>query len=132
MKRVKKSESGMITEPITLSPDALITEALELMSHYHISGIPITEKGKLVGILTNRDLRFVENLQQPVSRLMTRENLVTAPIGTDLDRAKEILQRHKIEKLPLVDEAFRLAGLITVKDIVKSIRFPQASKDNLV
>ncbi|HNT34403.1 MAG TPA: IMP dehydrogenase [bacterium] len=128
--KVKKSESGMITNPLTLSPEASVADALDLMSQYHISGIPITKNDKLVGILTNRDLRFVENLEQPVSNLMTKENLITAQIGTTLEQAREILQKHRIEKLPLVDKDFRLQGLITVKDIVKAIEFPQAAKDN--
>src|SRR5581483_5275655 len=96
---------------------------------YHISGVPITENGRLVGILTNRDIRFEEDLNQEVGALMTRENLVTVPVGTTLDEAKEILHRHKIEKLPVVDESFRLKGLITVKDIQKKIRYPLATKD---
>lgn len=128
--KVKKSESGMITNPLTLPPNASVADALELMSQYHISGIPITEQDRLVGILTNRDLRFVENLLQPVSNLMTKESLITAQIGTTLEQAREILQKHRIEKLPLVDENYRLQGLITVKDIVKAIEFPQAAKDN--
>lgn len=127
--KVKKSESGMITNPVTLPPEAKISDALDLMAIYHISGIPITKNGKLVGILTNRDLRFVEDVTQPVTALMTEEGLITAPLGTTLEQAKELLQKHRIEKLPLVDDKHRLQGLITVKDIVKAIEFPQAAKD---
>jgi len=127
--KVKRSEAGMIVDPITLSPRDRLTRALEVMSHYHISGVPITENERLVGILTNRDIRFEEDLDQEISVLMTSENLVTAAVGTTLDQAKEILHRHKIEKLPVVDENGRLKGLITVKDIQKKIRFPNATKD---
>ncbi|HEX5415774.1 MAG TPA: IMP dehydrogenase [Chloroflexota bacterium] len=127
--KVKRSEAGMIVDPITLSPRDRLTRALEVMSHYHISGVPITESDRLVGILTNRDIRFEEDLDQEIRALMTSENLVTAPVGTTLDQAKEILHRHKIEKLPVVDENGRLKGLITVKDIQKKIRFPNATKD---
>src|SRR6186713_3333703 len=128
--KVKRSESGMIVEPVTLRPDALVADALELMERYRISGVPITDDtGVLVGILTNRDLRFESNIRQPVSALMTSRELVTAPVGTTLDEANEILRRHKIEKLPVVDEAGVLRGLITVKDIRKRIEFPLATKD---
>ena len=128
--KVKRSESGMIVEPVTLRPDDLVADAVELMERYHISGVPITdEDGILVGILTNRDLRFESNLRQPVSALMTSRNLVTAPVGTGLDEANEILHRSKIEKLPVVDADGRLKGLITVKDIRKRIEFPLATKD---
>src|SRR5579884_456853 len=127
--KVKRSEAGMIVDPITLSPRDRLTTALEVMAKYHISGVPITEEGRLVGILTNRDIRFEEDLDQEVGALMTRDHLVTVPIGTTLDQAKEILHRHKIEKLPVVDEQFRLKGLITVKDIQKKIRYPLATKD---
>ena len=128
--KVKRSESGMIVEPVTLRPDDLVADAVELMERYHISGVPITdEDGILVGILTNRDLRFETNLRQPVSALMTSRNLVTAPVGTGLDEANEILHRSKIEKLPVVDADGRLKGLITVKDIRKRIEFPLATKD---
>ena len=133
--RVKRSESGMIVNPITLSPDRKIFEALALMTKYRISGVPITEdgskEGKLVGILTNRDLRFETNVDRPISSVMTRENLITVPVGTTLDEAREILHRHKIEKLLVVDHEFRLKGLITVKDIQKVIKYPAASKDSL-
>lgn len=129
--RVKRSESGMIVDPIILSPNDLLSTANDLMSRYHISGIPITEDRKLVGILTNRDIRFVTDFDQPIHQFMTSENLITAPIGTTLDEAKEILQAHRIEKLPLVDDDFTLKGLITVKDIQKRVDFPQAAKDSL-
>jgi IMP dehydrogenase len=128
--KVKRSESGMIVEPVTLPPDALVSDALALMSRYHISGVPVTgADGILVGILTNRDLRFVPDTGQPVSALMTSEGLVTAPVGTTLEEAEAILHRHKIEKLPVVDAEGRLRGLITVKDITKRIAFPRATKD---
>src|SRR5213078_3673042 len=129
--KVKRSESGMIVEPVTLPPAAPVAAALDLMGRYHISGVPITgEDGSLVGILTNRDLRFRdEGVDQPVSALMTDRDLVTAPIGTMLEEARAILHRHKIEKLPVVDAEGRLKGLITVKDIRKQIEFPRATKD---
>ncbi len=127
--KVKKSESGMIADPITLSPEHLVGEALDLMAHYHISGVPITREGRLVGILTNRDLRFETRRDIPIEQVMTKEGLVTGPIGTTLDEAKELLQKHRIEKLPLVDTQGYLKGLITVKDIVKRIKFPNACKD---
>jgi IMP dehydrogenase len=129
--KVKRSESGMIVEPVTLPPEALVSDALDLMSRYHISGVPITdEAGKLVGILTNRDLRFAPDMSQPVSSLMTSHDLVTAPVGTTLREAEAILHRNKIEKLPVVDGDGRLRGLITVKDIQKRIEFPHATKDD--
>jgi IMP dehydrogenase len=128
--KVKRSESGMIVEPVTLPRDALVSDALGLMARYHISGVPITdEDGRLVGILTNRDLRFAPDTAQPVSSLMTSAGLVTAPVGTTLEEAEAILHRHKIEKLPVVDAEGRLRGLITVKDITKRIEFPEATKD---
>src|SRR2546429_3271808 len=128
--KVKRSEAGMIVEPVTLPPDALVREALELMAHYKVSGVPITDAdGVLVGILTNRDLRFENDVEQPVSALMTSRNLVTAPVGTTLAEAEAILHRNKIEKLPVVDADGRLRGLITVKDIQKKIEFPEATKD---
>src|SRR5213594_135918 len=118
----------MIVEPVTLGPDRPVAEALELMAMYHISGVPITDDGgRLVGILTNRDLRFETDTAQPVSALMTSTNLVTAPVGTTLEQAEEILHRNKIEKLPVVDADGRLRGLITVKDIQKKIQYPQAT-----
>src|SRR5213075_781702 len=124
--KVKRSESGMIVEPVTLPPDAPVAAALELMARYHISGVPITDAdGRLVGILTNRDLRFVPDTAQPVSALMTSSGLVTAAAGTTLEEAESILHRHKIEKLPVVDTEGRLRGLITVKDITKRMEFPQ-------
>jgi len=127
---VKRSESGMIVEPVTLPPDALVRDALELMARYKVSGVPITDgDGVLVGILTNRDLRFEDDVDQPVSALMTARNLVTAPVGTTLKEAEEILGRNKIEKLPVVDADGRLRGLITVKDIQKKIQYPDATKD---
>src|SRR5437870_2571558 len=128
--KVKRSESGMIVEPVTLPPDAPVAQALELMERYHISGVPITDGDeRLVGILTNRDLRFHRDAQQPVSALMTSRDLVTAPVGTTLEEASAILGRHKIEKLPVVDADGRLRGLITVKDIQKRIEYPNATKD---
>ena len=128
--RVKRSESGVIIDPFYLPPDALIEEAEALMSKYHISGVPIVDENKkLLGILTNRDLRFVEDYQRPVSEVMTEEELITAPVGTDLEGAKEQLRKHKIEKLPIVDEEGILRGLITIKDIEKAKQYPQASKD---
>ena len=128
--KVKRSEAGMIVEPLTLPPSALVADALELMDHYHVSGVPITdEAGRLVGILTNRDLRFEKDLAQPVSALMTAANLVTAPVGTTLAEAESLLHRHRIEKLPVVDAGGVLRGLITVKDISKRIEFPSATKD---
>jgi IMP dehydrogenase len=133
--RVKRSESGMIVNPITLSPRHRIYEALDLMKKYRISGVPITEdgskEGRLVGILTNRDLRFETQVDRPVSEIMTREHLVTVPVGTTLDQAREMFHRHKVEKLLVVDAEFRLRGLITVKDIQKLIKYPNACKDEL-
>ncbi len=127
--KVKRSEAGMIVDPITLGPIATVRQAVGLMERFHISGVPITENGKLVGILTNRDIRFEENLDQPVQNVMTKENLVTVPVGTTLEEAKEVLRRHRIEKVPVVDGNFMLKGLITVKDIAKKIQFPLATKD---
>ena len=130
--KVKRSESGMIVNPITLTPDRTIREAEEFMSKYHISGIPIVENnGKLVGILTNRDLRFETNRDLPVYKLMTKENLVTASLGTTLEDAQKILHRHRIEKLPVVDKKGIIKGLITYKDILKKKKFPNACKDDL-
>ena len=127
--KVKRSESGMIVNPITMSPDQSISEALAVMQKYKISGVPITHNGKLVGILTNRDLRFESNFNQKISQVMTRESLITVPVGISMDEAKRILHKHKIEKLLVVDEEYRLKGLITVKDIKKTIEFPSACKD---
>ena len=133
--RVKRSESGMIMNPITLSPARRLVEALELMKKYRISGVPITEdgrsEGRLVGILTNRDLRFEGRLDRPIGEVMTRDNLITVPVGTTLEEAKVILHRHRVEKLLLVDQEFKLKGLITVKDIQKVIKYPNACKDTL-
>jgi len=133
--RVKRSESGMIVNPITLGPEALIREALALMEKYRISGVPITEDGtkdgRLVGILTNRDLRFETSTARKVSDIMTKERLITVPVGTTLDEAREILHRAKVEKLLVVDKEFKLRGLITVKDIQKAIKYPNACKDAL-
>lgn len=127
--KVKRSESGMISNPISLPPDRNLRDVLQLMDQYHISGIPIVEGEKLVGILTNRDLRFETNLDQEISQVMTKENLITAPEGTRLEEAEKILQKHRIEKLPIVDEDGYLRGLITVKDIQKRRAFPHAAKD---
>src|SRR6476660_8359702 len=133
--RVKRSESGMIVNPITLSPAHRIYEALELMKKYRISGVPITDdgskEGRLCGILTNRDLRFETNVNRAISEVMTREPLFTVPVGTTLDAAREILHQHKVEKLLVVDHDYRLKGLITVKDIQKAVKYPHASKDSL-
>jgi IMP dehydrogenase len=129
--RVKRSESGMIVNPITMSPDQKIHEAMEVMKRYKISGLPITSEGKLVGILTNRDLRFETRLNKRISELMTKEKLITVPIGTTLKKAESILHRHRVEKLPVVDSKYRLKGLITVKDIQKKIAYPDACKDSL-
>jgi IMP dehydrogenase len=130
--RVKRSEAGMITNPITIQPEEPVYEALELMRKFKISGVPVTAPdGRLLGILTNRDLRFEERTDLPVSELMTKENLKTVPVGTTLEEAKQLLQRYKIEKLLVVDDRYHLKGLITVKDIQKKIKFPDASKDDL-
>jgi IMP dehydrogenase len=128
--KVKKSESGMIIAPITISPDHTIRDAHHLMSTYRISGIPVTKQGKLVGILTNRDLRFENRMDLKVSQVMTKNNLVTAPVGTSLEKAQAILHEHRIEKLPVVNEQFELKGLITIKDIQKKIKYPHACKDS--
>ena len=129
--RVKRSESGMIVNPITMSPEQRIHEAMELMRKYRISGLPITSRGKLVGILTNRDLRFETRLDLKISELMTKDNLVTVPVGTTLEEAQAILHKHRVEKLPVVDDKFHLRGLITYKDIQKRIAYPDACKDSL-
>jgi IMP dehydrogenase len=131
VRMVKRSESGMIIDPVTLPPDARVADALELMSRFKIGGIPIVAAdGRLAGILTNRDLRFEAHLDRPISEIMTHSNLVTAPVGTTLQKAKEILQRNKIEKLPVVDEQGVLVGLITYKDIMKVQNYPISCKDN--
>src|SRR5881394_3333817 len=133
--RVKRSESGMIVNPITLSPANRIFEALDLMRKYRISGVPITEdgskEGRLCGILTNRDLRFETNVNRPIADVMTRDPLFTVPVGTTLDAAREILHARKVEKLLVVDRDYRLKGLITVKDIQKAVKYPNACKDAL-
>jgi len=127
--RVKRSESGMIVDPITIAPDKKISDALALMERYRISGVPVTRDGKLVGILTNRDLRFESRFDLPISDVMTRENLITVPVGTTLDEAEEILHRHRVEKLLVVDDQYFLKGLITVKDIQKKLKYPNSAKD---
>lgn len=129
VEKVKKYEAGMILDPITLGPDNLVQDAVDLMEKYSISGVPVTVNGKLEGILTNRDLRFEENFNQPIKNIMTRENLVTTKMGTTLEEAKKILQKHRIEKLPVVDGKGNLKGLITIKDIEKARNYPQATKD---
>ncbi|HVS90040.1 MAG TPA: IMP dehydrogenase [Candidatus Acidoferrum sp.] len=127
--RVKRSESGMIVDPVTISPDITLRQALEIMTKYRISGLPVTRGSRLTGILTNRDLRFEKNHSQLVSSVMTKENLVTVPVGTTLEEAERILQKHRIEKLLVVDQDFNLKGLITVKDIQKKLEYPHAAKD---
>jgi IMP dehydrogenase len=128
--RVKRSESGMIVDPVTIAPDMSVRQALEIMVKYRVSGLPVTRGPRLVGILTNRDLRFEKNLDQPVSAIMTKDNLVTVPAGTTLEDAERILQQHRIEKLLVVDNDFNLKGLITVKDIQKKQQYPNAAKDD--
>lgn len=128
--RVKRSEHGVITNPFYLSKENTIEEAANLMAKYRISGVPITEGTKLVGIITNRDLRFEQDYEQPIKNVMTSENLIVAPVGTSLKQAKDILMKHKIEKLPLVDDDYNLMGLITIKDIEKAIIYPNAAKDS--
>ncbi len=128
--KVKRSESGMIVDPITMSPDDMISDALEVMRHYRISGVPVTKNKKLVGILTNRDLRFETRTDIPISEVMTKENLITVPVGTTLTEAEAILHQHRIEKLLVVDDQYRLKGLITVKDIQKRLKYPNAAKDD--
>ena len=127
--RVKRSESGMIVDPVTISPDITLRQALEIMTKYRISGLPVTRGSRLTGILTNRDLRFEKNHSQLVGSVMTKENLVTVPVGTTLEEAERILQKHRIEKLLVVDQDFNLKGLITVKDIQKKRAYPRATKD---
>ena len=129
--RVKRSENGVITNPFYLSPEKTVAEADELMGKFKISGVPICENGKFVGIITNRDMAFLseEDFKQPISEVMTKENLITAPVGTTLQEAKELLKKHKVEKLPLIDEKGNLGGLITIKDIEKSIQYPNSSRD---
>jgi len=127
--RVKRSESGMIVDPVTIAPEKKISDALELMKRYRISGVPVTKEGKLVGILTNRDLRFESRSDLPIADVMTKENLITVPVGTTLESAEEILHRHRVEKLLVVDDHYILKGLITVKDIQKKLKYPNAAKD---
>ena len=129
--KVKRSENGVIVNPFSLTADKTVEEADELMGKYKISGVPIVdEAGKLVGILTNRDLRFITDYSIKISEVMTKENLVTAPVGTDLEGAQKILMKHKIEKLPLVDENGMLKGLITIKDIEKAVQYPNSARDS--
>jgi len=129
--KVKRSESGMIVDPITMRPEQPIREALEVMSRFKISGVPVTRDGKAVGILTNRDLRFVEDVSAEISTVMTSENLVTVEPGTTMERARVLLHEHRIEKLLVVDQSGKLCGLITIKDIEKTERYPDACKDDL-
>ena len=128
--KVKRSESGMIVDPVTMSPDDKVSDAVEMMRKYKISGVPITKDKKLVGILTNRDLRFETRLDVPISKVMTSENLITVPVGTTLEQAEEILHEHRVEKLLVVDDQYNLRGLITVKDIQKKLKYPHAAKDS--
>src|SRR5436190_14937559 len=127
--KVKRSESGMIVDPVTVEPDQIIQDALNLMRRYRTSGVPVTKNGRLVGILTNRDLRFETRYDLPVAELMTKNNLITVPVGTTLEEAELILHKHRVEKLLVVDDDYMLKGLITVKDIQKKIKYPNASKD---
>jgi IMP dehydrogenase len=128
--RVKRSESGMIVDPITIGPDQSIADAQRLMNRYRISGVPVTKDGRLVGILTNRDLRFENRFDLPISEVMTKENLITVPVGTTLEQAEAILHRHRVEKLLVVDDHYNLKGLITVKDIQKKLKYPNSAKDS--
>jgi IMP dehydrogenase len=127
--KVKRSESGMIVDPITIEPERNISDALDLMRRYRISGVPVTKGKKLVGILTNRDLRFETRTDIPISQIMTKENLITVPVGTTLEQAELILHQHRVEKLLVVDDNYELKGLITVKDIQKKLKYPGAAKD---
>src|SRR6202046_5112737 len=127
--KVKRSESGMIVDPVTMSPTDKVSDALEVMRKYKISGVPITQNGRLVGILTNRDLRFETRFDIPIDRVMTKKNLITVPVGTTLEDAEEILHEHRVEKLLVVDDKYNLKGLITVKDIQKKLKYPNAAKD---
>src|SRR5438270_8925851 len=128
--KVKRSESGMIVDPVTMSPDDKVSDALEVMRKYKISGVPITKNKRLVGILTNRDLRFESRFDIPISQVMTKENLITVPVGTTLEGAEKILHKHRVEKLLVVDDHYNLKGLITVKDIQKKLKYPSAAKDS--
>src|SRR6202051_3010116 len=127
--RVKRSESGMIVDPMTVDPEQKISDALDVMKRYRISGVPVTKQGKLVGILTNRDLRFETRYDLPIANVMTKDNLITVAVGTTLEEAEAILHRHRVEKLLVVDEHYNLKGLITVKDIQKKLKYPNAAKD---
>src|SRR5580700_2203633 len=127
--KVKRSESGMIVDPVTIEPQQLISDALEVMRRYKISGVPVTQGKKLVGILTNRDLRFETRTDIPIGDVMTKENLITVPVGTTLEEAELILHKHRVEKLLVVDDQYNLKGLITVKDIQKKLKYPNAAKD---
>src|SRR3989442_54843 len=128
--KVKRSESGMIVDPVTMAPDDKVSDALEVMRKYKISGVPVTKNGKLVGILTNRDLRFETRFDTPISKVMTKDNLITVPVGTTLQEAEKILHEHRVEKLLVVDDQYNLKGLITVKDIQKKLKYPNAAKDS--
>src|SRR5438270_2413945 len=128
--KVKRSESGMIVDPVTMSSDEKVSDALEVMRKYKISGVPVTKNGKLVGILTNRDLRFETRFDIPISKVMTKDNLITVPVGTTLEDAEKILHEHRVEKLLVVDDKYYLKGLITVKDIQKKLKYPNAAKDS--
>jgi IMP dehydrogenase len=129
--KVKKSESGMIVDPVTVHPEQRISDVLDLMSRYRISGVPVVKEGQLVGIITNRDLRFETNVDLQVAEVMTKENLVTAPVGISLEDSKKLLQKNRIEKLLVVDDGGRLKGLITIKDIMKVVKYPNSCKDDL-
>src|SRR5438105_12559377 len=128
--KVKRSESGMIVDPVTMSSDDKVSDALEVMRKYKISGVPVTKNGKLVGILTNRDLRFETRFDIPISKVMTKDNLITVAVGTTLEEAEKILHEHRVEKLLVVDDKYYLKGLITVKDIQKKLKYPNAAKDS--
>src|SRR6202161_2239911 len=128
--KVKRSESGMIVDPVTMSPTDKVSDALEVMRKYKISGVPITENGRLVGILTNRDLRFESRFDIPIDKVMTKKNLITVPVGTTLEDAEKILHKHRVEKLLVVNSQYELKGLITVKDIQKKLKYPNAAKDD--
>jgi len=127
--RVKRSESGMIVDPVTVDPEQKISDALDVMKRYRISGVPVTKNGRLVGILTNRDLRFETRFDLPIEKVMTKENLITVAVGTTLEEAEAILHQHRVEKLLVVDDQYNLKGLITVKDIQKKLKYPNAAKD---
>src|SRR2546422_113906 len=128
--KVKRSESGMIVDPVTMSSDDKVSDALEVMRKYKISGVPVTKNKKLVGILTNRDLRFESRFDIPISKVMTKDNLITVSVGTTLEQAEKILHKHRVEKLLVVDDSYNLKGLITVKDIQKKLKYPNAAKDS--